>query len=92
MGFEGNGDVIWSPVIHVPSMVKMGLDPARIRNGGGFSDTQQAFLAYHRRNVLLKTRYHSQGFSRPTRNAGRLGMFPGCWPVKSDGRLVSLAG
>ena len=57
VSFEGNGDVVWSPVVHVPSLVKMGLEPERLRNVGGFSDAQQAYLAYHRDNVLLKTRY-----------------------------------
>lgn len=57
ISFEGNGKVLWSPVVHVPSMVKMGLDPDIIRNVGAFTDAQRSYLEFHRENVFLQTRF-----------------------------------
>ena len=57
ISFEGNGDVLWSPVVHVPSLVRMGLDPSALKNVGGFTEAQRVYLGYHRENVFLQTRY-----------------------------------
>ncbi len=57
VSFDDNGDVLVSPVAHVPSMVRMGLDPALLRNVGGFSDGQRGYLAFHRESVFLQTSF-----------------------------------
>jgi hypothetical protein len=49
--------VLWSPVVHVPSLVKMGLDPSRLKNVGGFTDGQKQYLAFHRDSVFLQTSF-----------------------------------
>ena len=57
VSFDDNGDVLVSPVAHVPSMVRMGLDPALLKNVGGFSDGQRQYLAFHRDSVFLQTSF-----------------------------------
>jgi putative restriction endonuclease len=57
VSFDDGGDVLWSPVAHVPSLVKMGLDPARLKNVGGFTDGQKQYLAFHRDSVFLRTSF-----------------------------------
>lgn len=57
VSFDDNGTVLWSPLAHVPSLLRMGLDPAQLKNGGGFSDGQKAYLAFHRDSVFLQTSY-----------------------------------
>ena len=57
IGFEDNGDVLISPVAHVESLSRMGLDPARPRNVGRFSNGQRRYLEFHRENVLLRSRF-----------------------------------
>ncbi|WP_146907126.1 HNH endonuclease [Arenimonas daejeonensis] len=57
LSFDGNGDVLWSPVAHIPSLVKMGLDPKALKNVGSFSESQKGYLAFHRENVFLQTSY-----------------------------------
>jgi hypothetical protein len=57
VSFDDNGEVLWSPVAHVPSLVKMGLDPERLRNVGGFTDGQKQYLAFHRDSVFLQTSF-----------------------------------
>lgn len=57
VSFEDNGGVLWSPVVHVPSLLKMGLDPGRLKNVGGFNDAQRAYLAFHRDSVFLQSAY-----------------------------------
>ena len=54
VSFEDNGDVLWSPVAHVPSLVKMGLDPMVLRNAGRFTEGQRSYLAFHRDSVFLQ--------------------------------------
>jgi hypothetical protein len=58
VSFDDNGDVLWSPVVHVPSLVKMGLDPKLLKNVGGFSDGQKSYLTFHRDSVFLKTSFN----------------------------------
>lgn len=54
ISFDGNGDVLVSPVAHLPSLARMGLDPGKLGNVGRFSTAQQTFLAFHRDSVFLK--------------------------------------
>ena len=56
ISFEDSGRVIVSPVAHVPSMQKMGLDPAALGSVGTFSTGQRRYLAFHRENVFLEAR------------------------------------
>ena len=57
IGFEDNGDVLVSPVAHVDSLARMGLDSSRIVNVGMFSEGQRRYLEFHRENVLLRSRF-----------------------------------
>ncbi|HYA29554.1 MAG TPA: HNH endonuclease signature motif containing protein [Acidobacteriota bacterium] len=57
IGFEDNGDVLISPVAHVESLARMGLDSSRVVNVGGFSKGQRRYLDFHRENVLLRSRF-----------------------------------
>lgn len=57
VSFEDNGGVLWSPVAHIPSLLKMGLDPSALKNVGGFSEGQKSYLAFHRESVFLQSRY-----------------------------------
>lgn len=56
LSFEDNGKVLVSPVAHVPSMQRMGLDPADFGNVGHFSAGQRRYLAFHRESVFLQAR------------------------------------
>jgi hypothetical protein len=53
IGFEGNGNLIVSPVAHRPSLDRMGV-PEEGFNVGAFRAGQREFLEYHREMVLLK--------------------------------------
>ena len=55
IGFEDDGDVLFSPVAHADSLRRMGLDPSRPLNVGGFSEGQRRFLTFHRDSVLLRS-------------------------------------
>lgn len=55
ISFDDGGDVLISPVADALSLTKMGV--AIPRNVGRFSDRQRNFLAYHRDNVLLQSRF-----------------------------------
>lgn len=57
VSFDDNGDVLWSPVAHVPSLLRMGLDPASIKNVGRFSEGQRSYLAFHRDSVFLQSSF-----------------------------------
>lgn len=57
VSFDDNGDVLVSPVAHVPSMIQMGLDPKLLKNVGAFSDGQKGYLAFHRESVFLQTTF-----------------------------------
>jgi putative restriction endonuclease len=54
VSFEDDGEVLWSPIAHVPSLVKMGLDPDVLRNAGRFTEGQRRYLAFHRDSVFLQ--------------------------------------
>jgi hypothetical protein len=52
ISFEGNGDLVVSPVADRTSLVRMGITPERKINVGAFSEGQRKFLEYHRDSVL----------------------------------------
>jgi len=56
LSFEDNGKVLVSPVAHLPSMQRMGLDPGAFGNVGRFSEGQCRYLAFHRERVFLEAR------------------------------------
>ncbi len=54
IGFEGNGNLIISPVADRPSLERMKIDTHGTVNVGAFTAGQRSFLEYHRDMVLLK--------------------------------------
>ena len=54
IGFEDSGDLIVSPVAHLPSLERMGIETRRVVNVGGFTEGQRAYLDFHRNAVLLR--------------------------------------
>jgi len=57
ISFEDSGLLIVSPVAHVPSLNRMGVETNRIVNVGTFTEGQKQFLDYHRESVLLQARH-----------------------------------
>ncbi|TKR53268.1 HNH endonuclease [Allopusillimonas ginsengisoli] len=57
IGFDDNGQTIVSPVAHQESLARMGLDPQHPPKVGSFSTGQRKYLAFHRENVLLMSRF-----------------------------------
>jgi hypothetical protein len=57
IGFESDGQVIVSPVAHVRSLERMGIDATRPPNVGKFSEGQRRYLDFHRDQVLLRSKY-----------------------------------
>ena len=54
IGFEDSGNLIFSPVAHRPSLLRMGVETDRVVNVGGFTEGQRKFLDFHRNAVLLR--------------------------------------
>lgn len=54
IGFEDSGDLIVSPVAHLPSLERMGINTRHMVNVGGFTEGQRAYLDFHRDKVLLR--------------------------------------
>lgn len=54
IGFEDSGRLIISPVAHLPSLQRMGVDTRQPINVGGFTEGQRKFLDFHRDKVLLR--------------------------------------
>ena len=54
IGFEDSGELIISPVAHLPSLQRMGVETNRLVNVGEFTEGQRQFLDYHRNSVLLQ--------------------------------------
>lgn len=52
ISFEDKGRLIVSPVAHVGSLIKMGIDPGTPPNVGAFSHGQRKYLDFHRENIL----------------------------------------
>lgn len=57
IGFDDNGDVLISPVVHSGSLARLGIDPRNPPNVGRFSDGQRRYLEFHRESVLLRSRF-----------------------------------
>jgi putative restriction endonuclease len=57
IAFEGNGQLIVSPVAHRDSLLRMGIKPESPPKVGTFSTGQRRFLEFHRGNVLLKSSF-----------------------------------
>jgi putative restriction endonuclease len=55
IGFEDNGKLIISPVAHIPSLQRMGIETTTVVNVGGFTSGQKQFLDFHRNAVLLQS-------------------------------------
>jgi putative restriction endonuclease len=60
IGFEGNGDLLISPMAHLESLARMGLSQSDKRNVGSFSSGQRSYLEYHRDEVLLRSKFLPQ--------------------------------
>jgi putative restriction endonuclease len=56
ISFENNGELIVSPVAHLPSLKCMGIETEQVINVGSFSSGQKLFLDFHRNQVLLKSK------------------------------------
>jgi hypothetical protein len=54
IGFEDSGTLIISPVAHLPSLQRMGIETQKVVNVGGFTEGQRAFLDFYRTDVLLR--------------------------------------
>lgn len=57
ISFDDSGDVLVSPVAHSESLVRLGLSTSRTMNVGRFTPEQKKYLAFHRENVLLRSKY-----------------------------------
>jgi putative restriction endonuclease len=55
IGFENNGKLVISPVAHMPSLQRMGIDTTAAVNVSGFTSGQKQFLDFHRNAVLLQS-------------------------------------
>ena len=60
IAFEGNGQVIVSPVAHRDSLLRMGIQPESPPRVGSFSLGQRRYLEFHRDSVLLKSSFLEQ--------------------------------
>lgn len=56
ISFEGNGQLLISPVAHKTSLQRMGIQTEQVVNVGGFSFGQRQFLEFHRERVFLAAR------------------------------------
>jgi putative restriction endonuclease len=54
IGFEDSGKLIISPVAHLASLQRMGVETQKVVNVGGFTGGQRKFLDFHRNAVLLR--------------------------------------
>ena len=60
IGFEGNGNLVVSPVAHLASLARMGINPNLQQNVGNFSAGQRSYLEFHRESVLLRSKFLTQ--------------------------------
>lgn len=56
ISFENSGDLLISPVAHMPSLNRMGIVTDKSVNIGGFTEGQKYYMEYHRDNVFLQRR------------------------------------
>jgi len=54
IGFEDSGRLIISPVAHLPSLQRMGVETRGVVTVGGFTEGQRTYLDFHRNAVLLR--------------------------------------
>jgi hypothetical protein len=54
IGFENSGELIISPIAHMPSLQRMGIETEHTVNVGLFTEGQKHFLEFHRNSVLLR--------------------------------------
>lgn len=54
IGFEDSGELIISPVAHLSSLERMGIETRKVIHVGGFTEGQRRLLDFHRNAVLLK--------------------------------------
>jgi hypothetical protein len=54
IGFEDSGKLIISPVAHLPSLERMGIETRGVVTVGGFAAGQRQYLEFHRNAVLLR--------------------------------------
>jgi hypothetical protein len=59
IGFDDAGEVLISPVAHADSLVRLGIAMGKPFNVGKFTPGQQKYLAFHRDNVFLRSKYLS---------------------------------
>lgn len=57
ISFEDDGKLLVSPIAHVDSLKRMGIDPSANLNVGGFASGQRKYLAFHRENEFLRSKY-----------------------------------
>jgi predicted restriction endonuclease len=57
VSFEDDGNLLVSPVAHGDSLRRMGVNPHEVLNVGSFSEGQRRYLAFHRENEFLRSRY-----------------------------------
>jgi hypothetical protein len=57
ISFGDDGEVLVSPVAHHQSLERMGLDAREGVMVGGFTEGQRRYLAFHRENVFLESRF-----------------------------------
>lgn len=56
ISFEGNGDLLVSPVAHRPSLERMGIRVNEVVNVGSFTSGQRHYLEFHHGSVFLQRR------------------------------------
>jgi hypothetical protein len=64
IGFDGNGDLIVSPVAHLPSLERMGVNTRSAVNVGSFTSGQKQFLEYHRFNLYRRRQHQARQSER----------------------------
>ncbi len=60
ISFEKSGELLISPVAHLESLQKMGVETLSKINVGRFSDGQANFLDFHRDSVFLQSKFISR--------------------------------
>lgn len=53
IGFKDSDRLVTSPVAHLPSLPRVGIDTRGVINVGGFPKGQRRYLDFHRNSVLL---------------------------------------
>ena len=64
IGFEGSCRLVISPVAHLPSLQRTGIDTRGVVNVGGFTERQRQYLDFHRNSVLLRAARYAVVFAK----------------------------